>query len=219
MSSEKNYIPVNKTVARGSRREKNGFYDRHYDSILREIICCATKRAAELMRELDECLLGEGDSYRDAVFEASKFFFGEIIHKEFSTCERRSKGGRIDIELPFMPNMLYKYPFWKPWYYEYKIRSILIEVKNTQKSNYTDGIQLQGYLTSAKRGRFGILVTRSRFTKDTLLNLRSYTEDNNGLILPVNNTDLKELLRLSTQDPSSVVSYLSEKEKELLHVA
>ena len=220
MNTENVYVEYNKKVIKGRRRsKKNGFYDRHFDHIFNQIIHCPTKRVKNLMKKLDMCPGSDGDSYKNVVFEASKAFFGEIIYAEGAICERSSKGGRIDIELPFRASMLYKYPFWKPWYYEYKIRSILIEVKNTVKGNYSNGVQLQGYLTGAKRGRFGLVVSRNGFTKNILLNLRSYTEDNNGLILPIDHNDLKELLQLSTIDLGEVVNYLSDKEKKLLQVA
>jgi len=220
MNAKNENVEYNKKEIKGRRRsKKNGFYDRHFQNIFNQIIRCPTKRVKNLMKKLDMCPPGDHDSYKNAVFEASKAFFGEIIYAEGAICERSSKGGRFDIELPFRASMLYKYPFWEPWYFEYKIKSILMEIKTAEICNYSDGVQLQGYLTSAKRGCFGLVVSQNGFSRNILLNLRSYTEDNNGLILPIDHNDLKELLQLSTIDLGEVVNYLSDKEKKLLQVA
>lgn len=167
---------------------------------------------------LDICPLGDGKIYENLTFHATKAIFDGITDKYLACQQFSSEGGRGDIELPFCTEMLPEYPCWNAWSYQYEIKSILVEVKNTANEATPDDVgQIKRYLDTAKRGRFGILVSRNGFSDGAKKTLRSYTTDN-YLILPLDHNDLKQLLKLSLESSLKVARYLRRKETLLLRI-
>ena len=159
-------------------------------------------------------------SYKKHMVMASKFIFRDIVYTDKVKHKYASNNYTIDILLPFRPDMISQAPLWEPWYYKYKIRSILIEVKDygTKQNNICSSTQMQSWLTDAKRGKLGIVISRTGFSRKILKSLRSFTEEGNGLILPIDHNETMGLAKLSVPDTSDVVSFLYEKEADLLCV-
>jgi len=224
MDTEKGHIRYEKVRVLKAFLE-SGFYPYDFEAVAEyineEIVGGRTKNAQKLLKELDLSPVGKGTAYESTAFATLKESFGNIVHHKKSRQRFYSEGGFCDIELPFCPNMLYKQPWWEYLYYKCRIRSILAEVKNMRaRATPNDAGQIKRYLDTSKKGGFGLLISRSGFTKDALKTLKSYTTDNDHvLILPIEHDDLKNLLKRSTNDPSKVTDFLCEKEIDLLQVS
>ncbi len=170
-----------------------------------------------LQQALKLCPVVDGHLYTNLVAKVLATALGEII--DFDTIQMESclrSAIHIDIELP-LSKMISEYPLWKQWYDQYKIKSIIVEVKSTRKATGQEGvIQLRSYLEAAQKGNFGILVSRSGLTSVAILQLRKLAIEHNILILPLDQNDLNQLLKLSIQGQVKVLKYLRRKVSSLL---
>lgn len=154
---------------------------------------------------LDDCAIGDGDRYEELVLSALLLIFGDLVDQENQGTQVEIGGGFADIELYFCDEMLVRIPYWSIWRTEYGIRSILVEVKNEKKkSQHKHVCQLKNYLELHKRGRFGLLVSRSGFSRNAFNTFKEYNESkenkNDYLLLPITHEDLKYLLSLSLEE-------------------
>jgi len=167
---------------------------------------------------LDICPIGDGPLYETFVSATLVNVLDGIIDQDLVRRQVPIQGGFADIELPFCSEMIPEYPHWAAWQREYKIKTILAEVKNLRKkAAHEDTIQLKGYVDGNQKGSLAFLVSRSGFTKDALKTLRSYAYSN-YLLLPLEHDDLRELIKLSLDSPVKVLRYLRRKETLLLRM-
>lgn len=171
-----------------------------------------------LQQSIKLCPVGDGPLYVNLVGDVIRTALAGIIDFDLVRTEVQLAAGTADIELPLCPKMLSKYPLWERWYQEFKIESIIVEVKNTQKRTGIEGVmQLIRYLNTAKKGKFGIFVSRTGFTQNAMRTIRSVANERETLILPLDQNDLIELLKLSIQSTSEVVRLLRRIETILRH--
>lgn len=207
-------------VLNAHERIESGFYDIFEEEINEAIVYSTTLRRELLMGELEMCPIGDGRQYHNIVTTIMEESLGDIVDCELVRQEFSAQGGRGDIELPICIEKLQEYPLWEAWCHRYIVKSILIEVKNMKtKANFQDVGQLEHYLNVAKKGRFGILISRSGFTKNAIKSLHLSATDNQNLILPLSHCDLKLLLELSMRGKLEVMKFLRQKETRLLQVA
>jgi hypothetical protein len=121
------------------------------------------------------------------------------------------------IELPIRTDSLEDFPLWQTWAERYGIECIALEAKNeTTRATPDDVKHLKSYLDRAQRGRLGILVSRSGFTRDAMKRIQTYVQADQALILPLRHADLKRLLKLRALGPSEVMHFLHQKEASLI---
>jgi len=167
---------------------------------------------------LEICKTGDGLSYQNYVFTALVKILGGIIDHDLARQNISIEGGVADIELPFCIEMLPEYPYWMIWQRDFGIKTILAEVKNLKgKATYEHVNQLKGYVDANKKGKLAFLVSRNGFTDKALITLKSYSY-NNYLILPLENDDLRDLIKLSLDSPLKVMRYLRRKEELLMRI-
>lgn len=216
MGKESNYIFIYKKILDARKRCKYSELKRRPEdkrSVPRRSIPTNI-----LIKLLNLCPFGEGNIYENLTFDAMKAILKGIVDWDLAHQQFSSEGGRGDIELPFCTEMLPEYPRWKPWYYQYEIKSIIVEAKNMKSEAAPDDVgQIKRYLDTSKKGRFGMLVSRKGFSKNAMKTLRAYTRDN-YLILPLDHDDLERLLKLSMDNSLKVMRYLRRKETLLLRI-
>ena len=157
---------------------------------------------------LNICPRSEGPLYEKLVLVSLVKILGPIIDQDLVRQQVPVKGGKADIELPFCPEMLPDYPHWAPWHRQYNIQAIIAEVKNLKKkASHEDVNQLYGYVKGNKKGKLAFLVSRNGFTRSALKTLAGHTDDS-YLLLPLEHSELKELLKLSTESSVKVMRYL-----------
>lgn len=87
---------------------------------------------AQALEDLKNCPKGQGHKYRDIVAEVFALSLNNIVDVALIRREFPCKGGRGDFELPLRIERMNKYQLFKSWSSDYKIRSIIVEVKNTK---------------------------------------------------------------------------------------
>jgi len=157
---------------------------------------------SQVLVDLKQCPKGKGHRYRDIVAEVFATSIGELVDLPLIRKEFSCKGGRGDFELPLRIENISKFPLWDKWCETYKIRSIIVEVKN-KKSQATprDVAQILGYIVTANLGKFGILVSRSGFRESAMKQLQAISSTNEFLILPFEQRDLEYLATMHNCGP------------------
>jgi len=152
---------------------------------------------SEALRDLKECPKGQGNLYRDIVANVLAFSLGEFVDLPLMRKEFPCKGGRGDFELPLRIENISRFPLWERWYDTYKIRSIIVEVKN-KKSQATpqDVAQTLCYIVTANLSKLGLLVSCNGFRESAMRQLRAISATNEYLILPFDQKDLEYLASL-----------------------
>jgi len=197
------------TIAKGLADA--GFYD---TGMFKEAV---TPEVVERIANDLECFpIGEASIYGALTMGVMKAFLRGLI--DWDSAGRRSlQTSQIDIELPINPEALQKYPLWQHWCRQYAVKSIIIETKNNRCRAKPEDVQrLKSSLDVADKGRFGMLISRSGFSRSSTKILRKYACDDQVLIVPINHNDLRMLLRLSMQDQLEAMSFLRRKETLLL---
>lgn len=191
-----------------------------YDCCEEEYAALAASRMAA-WRVLDAVPRGQGKPYQDNGGNLLADCLDGIVDKRRTRKERRTSGRRIDLEMPIRTERLANYPLWDIWADRYHIRSILAEFKNLTKDRATpDHVgQLGDYLRSRKRGRLGILVSRTGFTRKAMQALHGMAEDGDYLILPFDHDDMFRLVTATTHGAESAMEFFGGKERDLLQVA
>ncbi len=169
---------------------------------------------------LNICEPGDGASYQDFAFIALIRIFEGIINIDLARQNIPIKGGIADIELPFNYESIFPdHPHWMVFQRDFNIRAILAEAKNLKgKAEYQHANQLKGYVDAHKRGKLAFLISRNGFTTEALTALQSYCYEG-YLILPLENYDLQELIKLSLDHPAKVTRYLRRKEELLIRMS
>ena len=173
----------------------------------------------ELERMLDACPSGIGPGYERVVRMSLEVILDEIVELELVRSQFPAAKGRGDIELPLRREICETSRFWLPWVHRYGIMSILAEVKNLSgKAELDHARQIKDYLDTAKRGGFGLLISRNGFQYSTLEQLRIYAEDQNTLILPLDHDDMRFLLKMRRENPLQIGRFFGRAEALLLRV-
>jgi len=168
------------------------------------------------MSLLDWCRVGDGPLYESMVLDTMARTLKGIVDSELAAQQVPIEGGFCDIELPICTEASHGHRLWYEWAQRYEIVSLLGEVKNMrEKASFEDVNQLFAYLNGAKRGRCGLLVSRSGFTANAMSRMRSLVSDHHVLILGLDHGDLKSLLEFSKEDSQKVMTYLRRKENLL----
>lgn len=171
-----------------------------------------------IIQGLNNCPIGDGPQYEDLVLSASFKILGNLVDNTLVRQQVPIQGGRADIELPFCIESLAddKYKCWSPWQQQYEIESMLVEVKNLQeRASREDAIQLRGYVDGHSHGRLAFLVSRTGFKESAITTINGFRRDG-FLFIPLDNSDILELIDLSARDPIKVMRYLRRKETILL---
>ena len=156
-----------------------------------------------------------GNVYRDKGGELLAQNLGCVLDWTRHTKEPRVAGRKLDLEVPLRLERINCFPPWPVWAARYDIRAVVVEFKNL-KSPATSGHvgQLAHYLTIAKRGRFGILVSRNGVTADAMDTMREHYEKD-MLIIHLCHSDFKTLNDVAT-NPFRVMQFFAERERDLL---
>jgi hypothetical protein len=162
-----------------------------------------------LFAKFGTCRIGDGKAFeRLTIDSTAKIFEGLLDHKEILVQEKHA-GGYSDIEFSFLSENLEKFPCFKPLFYRYNIKSVIVEAKNLKcKAGHEDATQIADYLRTAKKGNFGLIVSRNGFTKNALERLSSYAKNEDILILPLAEREIRFLLRLRIRHMKHVYRYL-----------
>lgn len=167
---------------------------------------------AQALLDLKECPKGKGNQYRDIVAEVLSLSLGEMIDLPLTRREFSCKGGRGDLELPVRIEKLQKFPLWDRWCETYKIRSIIVEVKNKKsKATPQDVAQILCYIVTANLGKFGILVSRYGFRESAMKQLRAISSTNEFLVLPFEQKDLEYLVTAHACEPEKSMEMFRQK--------
>jgi hypothetical protein len=190
-----------------------GFYDD--DQILSDLM--SSKGTAALLRDLDNCPVGDGHRYRDLAAESLTFAMGDIADAAFTRKEAPSCGGRFDVEIPLKTEQIPAASLWSRWCPKYRIRSLIVESKNTAaETDVRDVQQLLSYLVTGRRGRLGILVSRHGFSRGSRKLLSEIALSEEFLFLPLAHGDLKRLTKSRAEPGNRVERLLRQKETALV---
>jgi hypothetical protein len=175
---------------------------------------------AEIIEELNRCPPSDWRRYQEAVGKAILFSLRGIVDAEYCRSEFPVPCGRVDLAIPIRTELSDCFPLWNRWQHQFDIRSIIVETKSLQKSAATEDFhQALSYLSLAKLGRFGILVSRSGFTKDAISGFCTIARTSRSLVLPFAHEELIELAAASDDGPRRSMEYLRRKETRLLHTS
>ncbi len=131
-----------------------------------------------------------------------------------------SEGGFGDIAIPLRLERLSKYPLWESWQRKFDIKSIVAEAKNTRMEAGVPAVQqILSYLVTGRRGRFGLLVSRSGFTDNAIEQMQAVADINQYLILPCNGDDLLYLASKRREASEQVMEFFRRKETLLIQAA
>ncbi len=203
------------STERLSRRLLTGPYGPYCDRILRDGV--TPELIQDMKAEIPKCPVGDGNGFRDLVAVLFLIFLRGVVDEELARTEMPAKGGSADIELPMRLEVLREHPLWEMWTRRYGIRSIVVEAKNTRdKVSVSAVAQIQNYLDTAQRGKFGFLVSRSGFEPGAYENLVHIAEKNECLIIPLEADDLFRLLDASADGCAAISEYLRRQETLLL---
>jgi hypothetical protein len=199
-----------KKVARARRLIGTGFYDD--PEIVSDVVdlVVADARPRSLLRELDTCEVGDGNAYRDLVTRVFIRAFGGAVDVPLVRREFPLAGGRGDIELPFHIDALRSSPKFADWRDQFRVSSVLIEVKNERSRGPVDHVrQITEDVRCSPLGRVGFLVCRNGLTTDAKQRLREVNRNKELLILPFDHEELRRLCHLPSEQMSR---YLHRKE-------
>lgn len=196
-------------------RLASGFYDD--PDIQSDLI---ERSLDQLLDRLQGIPVGDGDEYRDLVANVLAASLEEVVDVPMMRKEVAIDGGRADLELPIRIENIDKHAVWHSWHRRYRLRCMLVETKNMQsQAAHEDINQLKGYLQGGNRGHFGLIVSRSGFTKNAMKTLSATAKSGSYLILPFDNRELGDLLRMSKQEHENAMEFLRRKELFLLQAA
>ena len=203
-------------IRKARTRIEQGFYDD--PAVLDKIL--APRKLDRILKDLNKCPVGDGHQYRDLVAEVVSKCLSDVVDVPLSRREFKAAGGRSDIELPLRIEALTDLPVWSRWADKYDMRSIVLESKNEKhQSSVQDVSQLKGYLDLLGVGRFGLLVVRNGFSRNTIQNLSRVAKENRTLILPLDHEQLGELANASKDGSKATMEYLRRRETLLFQTA
>ena len=198
-------------------------FERFYDRLVRDINEAekldeeaARKRVMEdlsqALRDLRKHAEEKGSTYRDIVADILGFSLGQLVDLRLMRREFSCKGGRGDFELPLRIENISEFPLWERWCDTYRIKSIIVEVKN-KKSQATpqDVAQLLCYIVTANLGKFGLLVSHYGFRQSAVKRLRAISSTNEFLILPFDQIDLDYLMTAHACGPEKSMELFRQK--------
>lgn len=199
-----------------SPKEKIELVKRHCKKVSQKNDFCEKDlNISTLSYLLDMCQDGDGIMYETLVLKSLCVIFKHIIDSSLVERQYPVTGGKVDAILPFRTEVLERYSFWKAWYHRYKIGSFIIEMKNyKEKASSKDIRQIKNYIQEAKQGNFGFIIARNGYQDEALRLVRS-SLDEDMLIIPLDNNDVKQLLFLTNCMPNQIFRYLCEKERVL----
>lgn len=195
---------------------KSGFYA---DPEIQGYILEHPRVYGRLMMDVaDSCPVGNGMEYQRIATKIFVFCLGSLVDPEFVREEVPVEGGRIDSELPLSLENLHEYSLWAHWGHRYAISSIFLEMKNRRTKGSSGDIRsLRGYLASADRGRFGVLIARSGFSRDAIKTMRGCVGGKEDyLILPFDHSDLRALTQAKEGGSKKVETFFRRKATQLV---
>lgn len=163
--------------------------------------------------DLDQIPVGAGYKYQKRCAAVLKYAFDAFTDADLVRLNQRCCGGSIDIQMPIRTELLGHYPLMIEWCRRYNAKSILVEVKNRKsKANDEDVRQLFGYLDREQFGSFGLLISRSGFTKNAMEQIRSRVQKDECLILPLDHCAANNLPHLRSRGTREVMRFLRRQE-------
>lgn len=211
--SQKPKQPRMDFVESARERVASGFYE-HGDPI--EV---TVNRVLVALKTAQDCPVGEGNAYRDAITELIALNLGNVVDHELIGIESRVPGGRVDAALPLCVENLGQRPLWQYWCREYRVDSIVIEAKNWQKEVGPEAFdQTLRYVTLGKWGRLGMLVSRYGFSQGAIEVLAALVTTRKSLILPLTEAHL-EHWSLHCQSPTAKDRFLRQVKNKLVQAA
>lgn len=185
------------------------------DDILRMLADRAIEGTARrnLPVDLDQIPVGDGYKYQNGCAAVLKYAFDPFIDTDLVRLNQPGRGDFIDIEMPIRTESLGPYPLMVEWCRRYNAKSILVEVKNRDDpANPEDVRQLHGYLDCERFGLFGLLISRSGFTKKAMAQIRSRVQKDECLILPLDHCAANTLPHLRSRGTQEVMRFLRRQE-------
>lgn len=180
----------------------------------------ADRIAESALRDLDSVPVGRGKQYCEAVCNSLVCACDGAVDPERTRVDFPNRGARGDIEMPLKLEQFDKLPLLSLWANRYGMQSIVVEVKNLRKpAAVEDAKQLVGDLAVAQRGRVGLLVARTGFTRAALRYMTELARLNQFLVLPCDHERIRSLVRLRAQGIKPVMSALCSIQVELLQAA
>ncbi|UCE59063.1 MAG: hypothetical protein JSU63_16660 [Phycisphaerales bacterium] len=202
-------------VARARKLIESGDYDVPW--IVQEFL---PRCQDDIIADVLACPVGEGHRYRDVAAEAVSRSLGSVVDHALMRKEFSSHGGRGDVELPLRTESISDYPLWSLWCRRFGIKSIIIETKNTRtQATVRDVQQTLAYLVTSRLGHFGLVVSRSGFSRGAKKHLCEIASSDEYLLLPLDHHDLIQFIRASVGGPTRTMEFLRRKETLLLQAA
>lgn len=218
MSKDKEYADYVDWVRHRAKRVENG-YSRIPFHGKSKLVSCRKMSPDVLAIILDKCPESDGELYENFVVDSLGLILGDAVDKNNVLMHGPCEGGFYDIEFPLCSEAFDEYPLWSHWAKRYQMVSIIAEAKNLmEKAAKEDVEQIRSYLGNNKKGRFGLLVCRNGFTRPALQRMKFCAEGDDTLILPLDQKDLKLLLRACGHGQKPVMKFLRRKVTSLLRV-
>lgn len=196
-----------------------GLYEQYFQFEEADCIVAERVHLRILAERLAKCEIGDGNGYRDVVADVLVRSLDSIVDPEYVRLDPPCANGEADIELPLALERLGHNLLFQIWTNRYDLRSIVVEVKNQQDPCPVGHVdQLFRYLDSNDYGRFGLIVSRSRFTKNALRELRDTAARGEKLMLPLGHQDLHDLISARAVSSSRVMQHLRRLETRLRQV-
>lgn len=158
-----------------------------------DVLDVTVERLLTVLRELDACPQGVGEPFHDLAVEAIALNLGDLVDHAPQDRERRVRKRRLDHALPLRLENLGGRSTWGIWQREYRVDSIIVEVKNYKETVGCAAVdQLLGYLASCRRGRLGMLVSRHGFSTGAMDHMACLAGAGTCLILPLTVKSLRD---------------------------
>ena len=191
-------------VAEYIRQKERTANDCHNDPLFKQVPVISARRKLAEIRKLPTGTDGKADrKYEDASAQllASMLY----PHLDFAATQSRSEGGSTIRDLVFYNNR--SVDFLRDILDDYRSRQLVMEMKNVRTVEREHINQLNRYLTD-EFGAFGVLVTRSAFTKAILRNTVDLWSGQRRCIICLTDDDLEfmvEVFDSKQRDPIEVL--------------
>lgn len=160
-----------------------------------------------LLRRLQTCSAGKKmwREYESLIKDTFSYLF--VPPLDNPEVQRRTIDG-LEIRDLIFPNHA-EDGFWKEIKTEYKGSYVVIEVKNKEKPNQKDALQLSDYLNEKHLGLFGILVSR-KLNKPLEEKRRDFYSNDRKMIVLLDDTDIEKMIlkKSRNEKPEDIIKRL-----------
>jgi len=207
------------TLRRIPGKHRIGLRDYDSDCFWNELL---DRSGDEILADIERCGIGDGPFYERLAAATLIKSLGDLVDLSLVRTRFPCGGGFGDIELPICLELLSgpKYRLWERWQIMFRVKSIMVECKNMRRrAGVGEVAQLLTYMVTARRGRLGMLVSRSGFSKNALHRLARIADGDEYLILPLDGEDLQHLATKDRRNAREVMTFFRQKENMLVRAA